>query len=217
MVVFSQKGDTRGLGTANRPWSSIAFSQPTPWRHEAKAGGSSFKTERCFHTACHHTVGLCHRILSVPATASKRGRKKSWKENNLNSIACRDTNSGPGGPLDPQGWGGEVGKVLQWVPPVLALLPWHLWLVGTGCGVRWTFGLTKGDCSSMTSSLTRWGQLSLSHRMKVTLWLQPGKRAVLSPLSPAAWPLAQHTWSLLTWDVFAWSSPDSQSPKSSKI
>lgn len=67
----------RGLGTANRPWSFIGFNQPTPWRHGAKAGGSSFKPERCFHTACHYTVGLCHGSLAVPATASKYGRKKS--------------------------------------------------------------------------------------------------------------------------------------------
>lgn len=119
--------------------------------------------------------------------------------------------------MDPHGWGGEVGKVQQQVHPVLTLLPWHLWLVGTSCGVRWTFGLTKGDCSSMTSSLTQWGQLSLSNHMKVTLWLQPGRRALLSPLSPAVWPPAQHSWSPLLWDAFAWPLPDSQSPKSSKI
>lgn len=47
--------------------------------------------------------------------------------------------------------------------------------------------------------------------------LQPGKCAVLSPLSPAVWPLAQHSWSLLIGDAFAWSSPYSQSPKSSQI
>lgn len=77
-VVFSQKKVIeRGLGTANRPWSFIGFNQPTPWRHGAKAGGSSFKPERCFHTACHYTVGLCHGSLAVPATASKHGRKKS--------------------------------------------------------------------------------------------------------------------------------------------
>lgn len=63
--------------------------------------------------------------------------------------------------------------VLQWVHPVLTLLPWHLLLVGTRHAVRWTFGLTKADRSSVTCSLT-W-LVALTHHMKVTLWLQPGK------------------------------------------
>lgn len=120
-IPGERRGDRGGLGMANRPWLFTASSQPTPWRHGAKAGGRSFKTGRCFHTACHYTMELCHERLSVLATASKRGRKKWLKENNLKATAYRDISSGPGGPLGPQRWGGEVGEMRQWVHPVLTL------------------------------------------------------------------------------------------------